>query len=302
VIYSRTSLWNKTVYDPYVNVLRATTEAMSAAIGGCDSLQVTPFDATYREPSEAGRRLARNTQLILKKEAWLDRTVDPAGGSYYLEVLTDSLARAAWKLMQQVESTGGFRKAGKWIAGEVEKSRAAKAAAVASRRRTIVGTNQYPNAAERVAGEIQREVHPRAAEAFEALRLRTERSGKNPLFLLVETGDLKMRKARAGFSANLFGCAGFETRAVTVQDAAAAVAAIAEHKPDAAVLCSSDEEYAALAPAVCAGAGKVPVIVAGYPKDAVESLTAAGVADFIHIRSNALETLARWQQKVGVKG
>ena len=89
-VYARTSHATKTIYDPYVNVLRATTEAMSAAIGGADSIQVEAFDRTYRQPDEAGRRLARNTQLILRDEALLDRCVDAAGGSYYLESLTDS--------------------------------------------------------------------------------------------------------------------------------------------------------------------------------------------------------------------
>ena len=107
-IYARTSHWTKTIYDPHVNLLRATTEAMAAAIGGADSLQVEAFDEPYREPDEFGSRLARNTQLILKQEAWLDRSVDAAGGSYYLEVLTDSLAREAWKLLQQIEAAGGF--------------------------------------------------------------------------------------------------------------------------------------------------------------------------------------------------
>ena len=107
-IYARTAHFNKTIYDPYINVLRATTEAMAAAIGGADAVQVEAFDRTYREPDETSLRLARNTQLILKQEAWLDRTVDAAGGSYYLENLTDSLAREAWKLFQEIEAAGGF--------------------------------------------------------------------------------------------------------------------------------------------------------------------------------------------------
>jgi methylmalonyl-CoA mutase len=109
-IYARTSHWTATIYDPHVNLLRATTEAMAAAIGGADAIEVEPFDGAYREPGESARRLARNTQIILKQEAWLNRVVDPAAGSYYLEVLTDSLAREAWKLLQQVEAAGGFLK------------------------------------------------------------------------------------------------------------------------------------------------------------------------------------------------
>lgn len=311
-IHVRGSRWNKTVYDPHVNILRGTTEAMSAAMGGCDSLEVPPFDVCYGYPDDFSRRLARNTQIILKREAWLDRSIDPAGGSYYVEALTDSLAREAWKLMQEVEKAGGFHKA--WEAGsiraQIEASRKAKENAVATRRRTIVGTNQYPNQQERMLDRIERrpedEVTPRAAGVFERIRLRTERhaarTGRVPVFLLAEIGDLKMRNARSGFTANFLGCAGFRTEAVQFADAASAGSDAAKRKPDAIVLCSSDEEYPSLLPAVAKGAGGIPVIIAGYPKDRVDELRLAGAADFIHIRSNAAEVLAAWQARLGIEG
>ncbi len=311
-IHVRGSRWNKTIYDPYVNILRGTTEAMSGAIGGCDSLAAPPFDECFRYPGEFSRRLARNTQIVVKKEAWFDRVVDPAGGAYYVEALTDSLARHAWILMQEVEKTGGFHEGWKRgsIPAEIEASRKAKEAAVATRKRAIVGTNQYPNQQERMLDCIERKpedaISPRAAEAFERIRLRTERhaarSGRVPLFLLAEIGDLKMRKARSGFAANFFRCAGFRTEAVPFADAASAAAEAAKRKPDAVVLCSSDEEYPAALPVVVAGAGGIPVIVAGYPKDTVEELRRAGAADFIHVRSNAAEVLAAWQARLGIEG
>ncbi len=96
-IHARTSRWNKTIYDPHVNVLRATTEAMSAVLGGVDSVTVAPFDESYKAPDEASRRLARNTQIILKHEALLSRVADPGAGSYCLEVITDFIAREGWK-------------------------------------------------------------------------------------------------------------------------------------------------------------------------------------------------------------
>jgi methylmalonyl-CoA mutase len=301
-IYARTSHWTKTIYDPYVNVLRSTTEAMAAAIGGADSLQIEPFDEPYRETDESANRLARNTQLILKQEAWLDRSVDAAGGSYYVEVLTDSLAREAWKLLQQIEAAGGFVQYSESGALErdIAKSRADRETAVATRRTAIVGTNQYPNLAERMLPEIERlDPAPRAACIFEEIRLRTERhaarTGHTPRFLLLEAGDVKMRKARSGFSANFFGCAGFE---IQIADALTG-------DPDAIVLCSSDAEYAALAPRVIQelrDAGKAtPVIVAGNPADSIEQLKLAGVADFVHVRVNAAEVLRAWQQRLGVR-
>jgi methylmalonyl-CoA mutase len=300
-IYARTAHCTKTIYDPYVNVLRATTEAMAAAIGGADSIQVEAFDETYREPDEASRRLARNTQLILKHEAWLDRSVDPAGGSYYLEGLTDSLAREAWALVQQIEVAGGFLKYSQSGAldRDVAKSRAERELAVSTRRATIVGTNQYPNLQERMLPKIEHaDRAPRAARIFEDIRLRTERhaarTGHTPRFLPLEAGDVKMRKARSGFITNFFGCAGFEI------ETAEAVTG----DPDVIVLCSSDPEYAALAPRVIQelrDAGKAtPVIVAGHPADSIEQLQQAGVADFVHARSNAAEVLRAWQERLGV--
>ncbi len=292
IIHARTSRWNKTIYDPYNNVLRATTEAMSAAIGGCDTLFVAPFDSVYREPEGDSRRLARNTQLILKHEAWFDRVVDPAGGSYYVEVLTDSIAREAWKLVEEVQAAGGFTRAGAGIDAGIAKSRAKKEAAVASRRQTVVGTNNYPNTKERMLDRVQEISGPRAAEAFEQIRLATERSGKTPKFLLAEIGDLKMRKARSGFIRNFLGCGGFDIHAESFASAEDAAKAAVEQKADAVALCSSDAEYAQLAPALVgalkAAGSTAPVIIAGPPQDSLSGM------DFIHLRSNAVETLRAW--------
>ena len=301
VLHARTSHWTKTIYDPYMNMLRSTTEAMAAAIGGADSIEVEAFDETYRTPEASAIRLALNTQLILKHEAWLDRSVDAAGGSYYLENLTDSLARESWELLQQVEAAGGFLEysASGALERDIAQSRADREAAVSMRRTAIVGTNQYPNLQERMLPTIERlDPAPRAATIFEHIRLRTERgaarTGHTPRFLLLEAGDLKMRKARSGFVANFFGCAGFEIQ----------IAGAITGDPDVIVLCSSDPEYAALAPRVIAelrDAGKsTPVIVAGNPADSIAQLREAGVADFVHIRSDAAEVLRTWQQRLGV--
>jgi methylmalonyl-CoA mutase len=108
-IYARTSRWNRTSSDPHTNALRGTTEAMSAAIGGAESIYVAPFDECCETPHEASRRLARNTQIILRQEVFLARVADAAGGSYYVEALTDSIAASAWKLLQEIEAAGGWR-------------------------------------------------------------------------------------------------------------------------------------------------------------------------------------------------
>lgn len=150
-IHARTASWNKTYYDPYVNMLRTTTEAFSAVLGGCDSLHVSPFDEIIRLPDEFSRRIARNTQLILAEECDLKHVVDPAGGSWYIEWLTDQIASKAWEVFQGVEAAGGMTKALEEgiPQRQVAASAAKKAKAIAQRRDIIVGTNMYPNASER---------------------------------------------------------------------------------------------------------------------------------------------------------
>ena len=153
-IHARTSLWNKTIYDPHVNVLRATTEAMSAVLGGVDSVCVAAFDDCYKAPDEGSRRLARNTQIMLKHEALLAHVADPGAGSYFLETITNSIAREAWKTMQKIDAAGGHRKA--WATGELDAALEAQAKArekeVLTRRRVFTGTNQYANADEKATG------------------------------------------------------------------------------------------------------------------------------------------------------
>ncbi len=306
-IAARTSRLNKTLYGPRVNILRATTEAMSAILGGANFVNVAPFDACYCEPDEASRRLARNTQLILKKEAMLGRVADPGGGAYALESITAYYAREGWKCMQEVEARGGCRQAADWITSELEQSMAMRESFVASRHRIFVATNQYANAAEKALARIEPArfaASRRATRAYEELRLRTERhtaaGGKLPRVLLAEIGDAKMRAARSRFAANFFACAGFDIdtrRFATVDEVAASEA-------DLIVLCSSDSEYAALAAELIAklrAAGRVtPVIIAGNPENA-EQLKTVGVADFVHLRSKPLEVLAAWQQRLGIK-
>jgi methylmalonyl-CoA mutase len=119
-IYARTSRHNRTASDPHTNALRGTTEAMSAIFGDAESIYVAPFDECCGMPDEASRRLARNTQLILKEEAFLARVADATGGSYYVETLTDSIAASAWKLLQEIESAGGWRKASSLITRRLE--------------------------------------------------------------------------------------------------------------------------------------------------------------------------------------
>jgi methylmalonyl-CoA mutase len=308
-IHARTSRWNETIYAPRVNILRGTTEAMSAVFGGADSITVAPFDESYKAPDDASRRLARNTQIILKQEAMLSRVADPGAGSYCLEVITDYIAREGWKTMQGIEAAGGYRKAVKdgLIAQALEKSLAAREEAVTTRRRIFTGTSQHANISEKALDRVdfsRISNQRRGTWKYEQLRLRTERhvaqGGKNPHVLLAEIGDAKMRSARAHFTANVFACAGFDI----VANRFSTAEKIAASHADMIVLCSSDAEYLDLAIEVIARlkalGRKTPVIIAGYPESA-EQLQAAGVADFVHLRSNPIEFLTKWQQRLGIK-
>ena len=309
-IAARTSTWNQTVYDPHNNLLRGTTEAMAAAIGGADSITVVPFDEPYREPDDFSRHLALNTQLILRDEAYFNKVADPAAGSYYLESLTESVAREAWALFQEVEAKGGLTAASSSIDEAIAKSRDARNKLINQRRRVFVGVNQYPNLREEVLQQIEKEPPAyRAAVAFESLRLATEkyakRAGKKPVVLLLTLGDRKMRRARADYVTNFFGIAGFTISEPPAFDSAEAAADYAKDaKVDIAVLCSSDPEYPSIAgPLISrlrAGGANTPVLVAGFPADSMEALKAAGVEDFVHVKSDPIATLKGWQQKLGV--
>jgi methylmalonyl-CoA mutase len=294
-VHVRTARANKGTYDPYTNLLRATTEAMSAAIGGADTLLVEPHGY---EP-----HLAINVQRILAEEAHLDAVADPAAGSYYVESLTDALAREAWAQVQQIEQAGGYtaaRAAGQ-LDAHLTTARAAREKAVSSRRRTLVGVNNYPDLTEHApsAGPFPVPEAPdglaplRLAAPFESMRERTARhaaaTGRTPDVHLLTRGDVRMRMARANFCLNFFGCAGL---AITQGPDVPADA-------DLVVLCSADAEYVALAQDVVPST-RVPVLVAGNPKDVVEALTAAGVQGFVHVQSDAVATLTQWQDRLGM--
>ena len=305
-IHAETSRWNQTVYDPYVNMLRGTTEAMSATIAGVHSLEVTPFDTSFENPTEFSKRIARNVELLLKNESHFDQVVDPAGGSYYVENLTQSIAAEAWKLFLEIEEKGGYTEAYKagLIVERIKASAAAKDKNIATRRQTLLGANQYPNFTEVAGKEITAEsvtrkqaegnvlVPYRGAMAFEEMRLHVDRSGKEPKAFMLTCGNLGMARARSQFSCNFFACAGIKvidnTYFKSIEEGAKAAL---ESKAQIVVVCASDDDYAEAAPKVkeLLG-GKAILVVAGAPACAPE-LEAQGITNFINVKSNVLETL-----------
>lgn len=315
-IYAKGLRRNKTIYDPYVNILRSTTEGMAATLGGADAVFLQSFDQAYKEDDAFSRRISRNIQIILKEEAFFDKVIDPAAGSYYIENLTHAIALHAWNLFKECVTNSGILPLIQdgTIQKEIEASRINRDREIATRKATLVGTNQYPNVNEKMEEWIQKEVSPkevalplyREAATFEEIRLTTEtftKKSHRPKVFLLKIGNLAFRQARAGFTTNFFGCAGFEildnAGFDTVQEG---VAAALENNADIVVICSSDEEYATLgieATTLLKNATtQTIVVVAGNPVDSIDSLKQAGVDDFIHVRTNILDSLKAFQTQL----
>ena len=306
-IFAQTSSFNQTIFDPYVNLLRSQTEAMSAGIAGVDSLLVTPFDESFKTPDEFSERIARNQQLLLKEECHFNKIVDASGGSYYIETLTQSIAKEAWKIFLEAEEKGFYEsvKSGE-IQTAINASATKRFKAVAQRREILLGTNQYPNFTEKSDVKIAKIEqidgchesvtktlnNKRLAEYFEALRLSTERSGKEVKVFMLTIGNLAMRLARSQFSSNFLACAGYKIiDNLGFETVAKGVEAARKAGADIIVLCSSDDEYATYAPEAHRLIGdKEILIVAGAPA-CMEELKAQGITNFINVKSNVLETL-----------
>ena len=321
-VHAATSRFNQTIYDAHVNLLRSQTESMSAALAGVDSITTVPFDMPYKNPDAFSERIARNQQFLLKEESHLDKVVDPAGGSYYVETLTVSLAAEAWKLFIDIDEKGGFFALvdNGDIQKAVNESSKKRHSDMARRKEILLGTNQYPNFNEMAAGKIEKTegkcgcscstdengFNPehalstkRQASDFEDLRLATEHASNRPKVFMLTIGNLAMRLARAQFSSNFFGCAGYQIiDNIGFETVADGVKAALEAQADVIVLCSSDDEYATFAPeAFKLIDGKTEFVVAGAPA-CTEELQAQGITNFIHVRSNVLETLQAFNAKL----
>lgn len=315
--HAQTSVFNKTIYDAHVNLLRTQTEAMSASIAGVNSITVQPFDDTYQNSDDFSERIARNQQLLLKEECHFDKVTDASSGSYYIEHLTNSIAEQAWKLFLEIDKEGYYAELKKGtIQNAVKESADNRYKALATRREVLLGTNQYPNFTEVAVGKIKKEAcncgckaegeYPtlpkiRLAEQFEELRLATEKSGKKPKAFMLTIGNLAMRLARSQFSCNFFACAGYEViDNLGFETAEEGVNAARKAGADIVVICSSDDEYVDLAPVVYELVkGKELFVVAGAPACA-DDLKAKGIEHFINVKSNVLDTLKAFNKALGI--
>lgn len=320
-MHAETSRFNMTAYDPNVNMLRTQTEAMSATLGGIDSLTVLPYDVALKPSDEFSERIARNQQLLLKEESHFDKIIDPAAGSYYIENLTKELAMQAWKLFLEIEEKEGFYQTilSEFVQKTINETAQNRLKSVSSRREILLGTNQYPNLQENISQKItnkngqcncgcsggnhhdepklEKISTRRAAEEFEALRLATEKSEKTPVVFLLTIGNLAMRLARAQFSSNFFGVAGYKIiDNLGFKNVADGVQAAKAANADVVVLCSSDDEYSEFATqALEQLKGSATLVVAGAPA-CMDELKEKGVEYFIHVRSNVLHTLQNFNK------
>ncbi len=317
-IQSVPTSFNKTRFDPYVNMLRYTTEALSAAIGGANSINIFPFNSIEKQAGDFSERIARNTQIILKEESYINKINDPAAGSYYIENLTSSIAERSWELFQNIESHGGFLKAYKKgiIQEQIEKSRKIRQGNISGRKEILVGTNHYPNLIETSSGPEKHDrtkkgkpgtennkkfMEKRGAYEFEKLREAADLSG-NKLAILFPFGNPAIRSARTTFASGFIGCSGFEIKDLTgIKNIEEGIKMCRKLKPDLIVLCSSDEEYPLIVPQIIEKVQSGPVfIIAGNPTDSKDKLNSLGIRNFIHTKSNIFETLSQILMDAGV--
>jgi methylmalonyl-CoA mutase len=321
-IHGETAVSNKSRLDPHVNMLRTSTETFAAAVGGVNSITTVPFNQPFAtEPDQFSRRTARNQQIILQEEVTLSQLIDPAGGSYFVEWLTEQLAQKAWALFQEIEQHGGMLAALK--AGTAQKMVAetavSRTTALAQRQDVLVGVNRYANVGERLSvigdqslvSNLQSPVSTpqitsiRLAEPFEALRDwandYAKANGRSPRIFLANMGPLRQHKARADFVRGFFEVGGFEMIDSQGFDSVEAAAQrVLDSGETAVVICSSDETYPDIVrPVLQRIKTKRPettVMLAGYPKAQIEAYKAAGIDAFIHLGANCL-AINQWLQE-----
>ncbi|WP_405016505.1 methylmalonyl-CoA mutase subunit beta [Kitasatospora sp. NBC_00070] len=302
--------------DPWVNMLRTTVACLAAGVGGADAVTVLPFDTALGLPDAFARRVARNTQAILLEESHLARVIDPAGGSWYVEQLTDELARAAWAWFQEIERAGGQAAALRsgLVRDRIAATWAKRSTDLARRREPITGVSEFPNLQEQ---PVVREPAPaplggglprvRRAAAFEALRTRSDaqlaEAGARPRVFLAAIGPAAVHTARSGFAANLFQAGGLQTRLAASSEVAALAAEFAADGATVACLCSSDQlyqEHAEELAAALKAAGARQVLLAGRPGDRREAYQVAGVDEFVFVGSDVVAVLSSVLDQIGV--
>ena len=312
--------------DPWVNVLRTTVACAGAAFGGADAITVLPYTWAMGQPDAFARRIARNTHLVLQEESALGRVMDPGHGAWFIEKLTEDLAKTAWELFQAIEAKGGMGAAleSGFVQAEIGRVAEARAHDIATGRFELTGVSAFPQLAEDgvkvephptpepvvKGGTSVAPLHPRRlAEPFERLREASDthlaRTGKRPLVFLASLGDLAVHAARSTWARNFLAAGGIEAIAGgELHNSADAGKGFADSGAGVACICSSDQIYAELAEATAGAlkaAGAQQVLLVGRPKAQEAALKAAGVDTIIFAGCDAVETLGRLQEALGVK-
>ena len=319
VVHAETSLPMMTQRDPWVNMLRTTLAAFGAGVGGADTVLVYPFDVAIPGgfPGMAtsfARRMARNIQLLLLEESHVGRILDPAGGSWFVEDLTEQLAQQAWQHFQAIEKHGGFADAGDYITGQIGEIAAQRADDIAHRRTAITGVNEYPNLTEPALPQNDSQHSPlaagtlaRYAAAFETLRDRSDtyldRTGSRPQALLLPLGPLAEHNIRTTFAANLLASGGIEAVNPGTVDADGVAKAVADAgSPSVAVICGTDSRYGTEAAAIVEAArtaGVAHICLAGPQKAVAETDPEQQPDEFLTMKINAVDSLSSLLSRLG---
>lgn len=315
---AKTSIWSKSITDAHTNLLRATTEAMSAILGNVDGVLIDAYDKEFNNPSDFSSRIAGNIATILKEESYFGKVSNPVDGSYYIEEVSTKIAEKGLELFKAIEAEGGFYKAfeNEIIQQQIAEIRQEKIKLISQRRLPIVGVNKYPNLMETVSSEILSSgaaanskvlIPRRASLEIEAIRKVTEQivdnTKKRPVVELTSFGNLIMRKARAAFSYDFIGVSGFKVLAEqSYNDVEKAAKSSALSDSDVVIICSSDDDYDASALNFVKAfrslnTDKV-LLLAGNPVNLLDILTASGLDGCIHMKSDVIQTISGVQKKV----
>ncbi|MEJ8758170.1 methylmalonyl-CoA mutase family protein [Pontibacter sp. H259] len=293
-IHSSTSSWYQTTLDPYTNMLRVTTAAMSAVMAGTDSLTVLPFNSTFKASDEFSERIARNVSIILKEEAYLDKAIDPAAGSYYLESLTNELAVKAWDLFKEVEAKGGFEAAyeNEFILGSITEVSRRKFRDIATGRLVLVGTNKYPDPKEKIDFDPEELIQSpefdttRAAYPTEVMRMATElhlrKRQRRPKAIVALIGNTEKLHVNATFAKEFFSCAGFETVMQQFSSVEEASDKLQSTTAEILIVSSSESAYVReFGPRIRNHHAKPTIILADNPMQMKAEMLANGYDEFI---------------------
>ncbi|WP_291866846.1 methylmalonyl-CoA mutase family protein [Maribacter sp.] len=319
-ILAKTSIWSKSITDAHTNLLRATTEAMSAILGNVDGVLVDAYDNEFNDASDFSSRIAGNITTILKEESYFGKVANPVDGSYYIEEVSLAIAEKALELFKTIEAEGGFYTAfeKEIIQEQVAEIRLQKLKLISQRRLPMVGINKYPNLMEKVSSELlsngntnknSKLLKPRRASLeIEAMRKKTEelveQTKVRPIVELTSFGNLNMRKARAAFAYDFVGVSGYNVQQEKSHESAEQAAeSSAKSDSHVVVICSSDQDYDEKALSFIQAFRAISkdkiLLLAGNPTgDLMKELTDAGLDGCVNLRSDVLVTITSIQNKI----